>query len=122
MIARSQNKKSAGDYGEQLAAGFIKNLGYEIIKQNFRYGHGEIDLVAKDKDVLVFIEVKYRKNLEFGEPEYAVKTSKQKQLKKIAEAYLAINEIKDQNCRMDVVAILHLPGEEPMITHYINAF
>lgn len=122
MKTTSQNKKSVGDYGEKLAAEFIKNLGYDIIKRNFRFGHGEIDIIAKDKDDLVFIEVKYRQNLEFGEPEYAVTTSKQKQLKKIAEAYLAINEIKDQECRMDVIAILHLSGEEPKINHYINAF
>jgi putative endonuclease len=116
------NKRSTGNYGEQLAEEFLKNLGYEIIKKNFHYGHGEIDLVAMDKDVLVFVEVKYRKNLDFGEPEYAVNKNKQSQIKKIAEAYLAINKIEDKDCRMDVIAILQLSGEKPQINHYINAF
>jgi putative endonuclease len=116
------NKRSTGNYGEQLAEEFLKSLGYEIIKKNFHYGHGEIDLVAKDKDVLVFVEVKYRKNLDFGEPEYAVNKSKQNQIRKIAEAYLAINKITDQDSRIDVVAILQLSGQKPQINHYINAF
>ena len=116
------NKRSTGNYGEQLAEEFLKNLGYEIVKKNFHYGHGEIDLIAKDKDVLVFVEVKYRKNLDFGEPEYAVNKSKQNQIRKIAEAYLAINKITDQDSRIDVVAILQLSGQKPQINHYINAF
>jgi putative endonuclease len=119
---QSSNKRSTGNYGEQLAEEFLKNLGYEIIKKNFHYGHGEIDLIAKDKDVLVFVEVKYRKNLDFGEPEYSVNKSKQNQIRKIAEAYLAINKITDRDSRIDVIAILQLSGEKPQINHYINAF
>ena len=117
-----QNKRSAGNYGEKLAGEFLKNLGYQIIKKNFQFGHGEIDIIAKDKDVLVFVEVKYRKSLEFGEPEFSINKNKQSQIKKIAGAYLAINEIKDKDCRIDVIAILHQSDEEPKINHYINAF
>lgn len=117
-----KNKRTTGSYGEKLAEDFLKELGYEIIEKNYHFGHGEIDIVAKENEFLVFVEVKYRKNLEFGEPEYAVTKNKQAQIKKIAEAYLAEREIKDQDCRIDVIAILHLSGDKPKINHYINAF
>ena len=117
-----KNKRSTGSYGEKLAEDFLKSIGYEIVEKNYHFGHGEIDIIAKHNEFLVFVEVKYRKNLEFGEPEYAVTKTKQAQIKKIAEAYLAEHEIKDQDCRIDVIAILHLLGEKPDIRHYINAF
>jgi putative endonuclease len=116
------NKRKSGDDGEDLACEFITKLGYEIIERNFFFGHGEIDIIAKDNNILVFIEVKLRKNLEFGMPEYAITKNKQRQIKKIAEAYLYQKEIKDQVCRIDVIAILHLKGSAPQINHIINAF
>jgi len=116
------NKYQNGNYGERLAAEFLERHGYEIIKRNYHYGHGEIDIIAKDGKTLVFIEVKYRKNLEFGPPENAISKAKQRQIKKIAEAYLYENELKDQNCRIDVIAILHFKDTEPQINHIINAF
>lgn len=118
----NQNKRSTGSYGEKLAVEFLKSIGFEIVEQNYHFGHGEIDIIAKDKEFLVFVEVKYRKNLEYGEPEYAITKGKQNQIKKIAEAYLAEREIKNQDCRIDVIAILHLSGEKPKINHYKNAF
>ena len=117
-----KNTRKSGDDGEDLACEFITNLGYEIIERNFFYGHGEIDIIAKDNDTLVFIEVKLRKNLEFGMPEYAITKTKQNQIRKIAEAYLFQKEIKEQVCRIDVVAILQLKDREPQINHIINAF
>jgi putative endonuclease len=116
------NKYQSGDFGERLASEFLTNLGYEIIKRNYHFGHGEIDIIAKDRETLVFVEVKYRKTLGFGHPETAISKSKQKQIKKNAEGYLYENQIKDQNCRIDVIAILHLKDSEPQINHIINAF
>lgn len=117
-----KNTRKAGDYGEDLACEFLTNLGYKIIERNFFFGHGEIDIIAKDGDVLVFTEVKLRKNLEFGMPEYAMTKSKQSQVKKIAGAYLYQKEIRDQLCRFDFVGILHFKGAEPQINHIKNAF
>jgi putative endonuclease len=76
--------------GEELAAKILKEKGYEIIERNYRYGHGEIDIIAIDPGdgYTVFVEVKTRKNLEYGEPEYAITKTKQKQIRKIAELYL----------------------------------
>ena len=117
-----ETKKQFGESGEDLACRFLEKKGFQILKRNWRYGHGEIDIVAKDKDTLVFLEVKTRRNLEYGPPELAVTKSKQRQVKKMAEAYLYINEITNQECRIDVVAILILDKDTPQINHIENAF
>lgn len=116
--------KKTGDKGEGLAIELLESKGYIIIKRNYRYGKGEIDIIAKDpqEEGLVFIEVKSRKNLEYGSPEEAITKNKIKQLKRIAELYLYENEIKEILCRFDVIAILMLPGQKPQIEHYVNAF
>lgn len=118
------SKQKKGSYGEELAVKFLKEKGYEIIEQNYRYGHGEVDIVAMDKKELVFVEVKYRKNLEYGSPEYAVTKSKQRQVRKISELYIMEkgDDIEFDNARIDVVAILNLPGNKPEINHIENAF
>ena len=116
--------KKTGDKGEDLAVELLESKGYSIVKRNYRYSKGEIDIIAKDpeEEGLVFIEVKSRKNLEFGSPEEAITKNKIKQLKRIAELYLYENEIKEILCRFDVIAILMLPGQKPQIEHFVNAF
>ena len=120
----SQETKKLGDEGEEMAAEFLLSKGYEIIERNYRFGKGEIDIIAMDPDnkFLVFVEVKSRKNLEFGEPEYAITKNKIKQVRRIAEAYLYEKEIKDADCRFDVIAILLRSKIKPIINHYENAF
>jgi putative endonuclease len=118
------NKKTIGQEGEDLAAEYLVNNGFEMITRNYRYGHGEIDIIVKDKSSghLVFVEVKTRKNLEFGEPENAITKSKIRQLKKIAEAYIYEKDLKDVECRFDVIAIIWNKETKPKITHFKNAF
>ncbi|MBI1931993.1 MAG: YraN family protein [Ignavibacteriales bacterium] len=116
------NKKDIGNYGEKIATDFLVEKGFEIIEQNYHFGHGEIDIIAKEKDILVFVEVKTRKNLEFGDPILAVTKNKQRQLKKIAEAYLYEKEIKNTDCRIDVIGILLNKNLPPKITYIENAF
>ncbi len=118
----SRYKKSFGDKGEDLAVNYLKNLGYEIVTRNYRFGHGEIDIVAKDKDTLVFVEVKTRENFNFGPPELAVTKRKQHQIKKISEAYIHENNISGTECRIDVIAILMEKNKKPEINHIVNAF
>ena len=117
-----KTNKNVGDRGEDLAVDLLTKKNYKIIERNYRFGHGEIDIIAKDKDVLVFLEVKTRKNLEFGPPELAVTKNKQRQIRKIAEMYLVENKISDIDCRMDVVAILLKQNLPPEINHIENAF
>lgn len=118
------NKKTIGQEGEDIAADYLVNNGFEMITRNYRYGHGEIDIIVKDKfnDHLVFVEVKTRKNLEFGEPENAITKTKIRQLKKIAEAYIYEKDIKDVECRFDVIALIWNRETKPKITHFKNAF
>lgn len=118
------SRKELAERGEELAAKILTDKGYEIIERNYRYGHGEIDIIAIDpgNGCTVFVEVKARQNLEFGEPEYAITKSKQKQIRRIAELYLYDKEIKEVDCRFDVFAILFEDLNHPVVNHYENAF
>lgn len=117
-----KSKRDIGKEGEDIAAKYLKEKGFEIIERNYHYSHGEIDIIANDKNQLVFIEVKTRLNLEFGEPEYAINPKKIKQIKKIAELYLFDKEIEEVDCRFDVIAIVLGDNSNPYIEHYENAF
>jgi putative endonuclease len=117
----SGDKAATGRIGEELARQFLEKKGFEIVETNYRYGHGEIDIIARDGEVLVFCEVKARRTDTYGPPEYAITPRKQSQLRRIATAYLAERDIHDRECRFDVIAIrlsLHPPG----IEHFVNAF
>lgn len=117
-------KPSLGKYGEEIARKFFEELGYELVKQNFRYERAEIDLIFKNDDsrILVFVEVKTRRSKTFGEPEESVTASKQLQLIKSAEGFLMNNEeYTDYEKRFDVAAIFIQNGTEK-INHIENAF
>lgn len=116
-----QNKHSKGKSGEKIAEKFLKEKGFRLIERNYRYGRGEIDLIFQDNAVLVFVEVKSRQTDTYGEPEDSITPRKRKQIRKIAEAYLWEKNIKDTECRFDVIAIKWDGGKE--ILNYIhNAF
>ncbi len=91
--------------GESLASSHLKSRGYEILERNYRWGRGEIDLVAREGERMVFVEVKTRRSLRFGLPQEAVTVHKQRQLSKVALAYLQAQNLLDAPCRFDVIAI-----------------
>ncbi|MFH0990518.1 MAG: YraN family protein [bacterium] len=99
------NKRKKGSRGEEIAARYLQTRGYVILERNYRFERGEIDIVAKDGETLVFVEVKTRSSDAYGEPEDAVDDRKQGQLRTVAEGYLFDHEIENQSCRFDVVAI-----------------
>ncbi|MBR3628283.1 MAG: YraN family protein [Elusimicrobia bacterium] len=102
---------------EDEAVDFLKSLKYKIIEQNFKLlPIGEIDIIAKDKNTLVFVEVKYRKTKVFGTPAEFVTKSKQKKVIKTALCYIKQNKIK-ADIRFDVVSIC-----QTEIEHIKNAF
>ena len=115
-------KQHTGNKGEDYACELLIDLGFTIIKRNYHYGHGEIDIIAMDGETLVFVVVKTRKNLEFGDPIQGVTKNKQRQIRKIAEGYLMENKISDMDCRFDVVGIILQGNEAPKINHIENAF
>jgi len=101
-------KIATGKEGEKIAADFLKKNGYRIMDINYRCPIGEIDIVARDKNVLVFVEVKTRKSSVLGYPEQAVGVKKQKKMSQLALWYLQEKKIQDVSARFDVVAILML--------------
>ena len=99
-------RKKLGNRGEKIAAKFLRKQGYQIIEKNYRSRLGEIDIVAKEDESIVFVEVKTRCSTDFGLPEEALSYDKRRRLSKLALGYLAHRRIKDTNCRFDVVSIL----------------
>ena len=91
--------------GEAFAAVHLKARGYQILAQNYRAIRGEIDVVAQDGMYIVFVEVKTRCSLKFGLPQAAVTKQKQRQISKVALAYLQAQNLLDAPCRFDVIAI-----------------
>ena len=120
----SIKSNETGKKGEEIAAKLLEQKGFKIIERNYRFGKGEIDIIAEDPedDCFVFVEVKSRETLLLGPPEYAITKNKIKQVKKIAELYLFEKDIKDRNCRFDVVTVLFFPDDEPKVEYYKNAF
>ena len=91
--------------GESLAVKHLKARGCEILARNYRALRGEIDIIVRDGEFTVFVEVKTRRNLKFGLPQAAVTLQKQRQISKVALAYLQAQNLLDAPCRFDVIAI-----------------
>ena len=109
--------------GESYAVKHLKARGYKILAQNYRAMRGEIDLVAQDGDCIVFVEVKTRRSLKFGTPQAAVTAQKQRQISKVALAYIQTHNRLDTPCRFDVIAIHLSPQLELLKLEQIeNAF
>jgi putative endonuclease len=105
-------KKDLGKKGEEVALQFLKKKGYRIIGKNYVCKMGEMDIIATEKDTLVFIEVKTRTSTTFGPPQLAVNSKKQIQLSKVALNFLKEKRLEDVKARFDVVAILVRPKGE----------
>mgnify|MGYP001400299086 FL=1 len=107
---KDRRKIVTGKTGEGIASGFLTQNGYQILDVNYRCPIGEIDIVARERDELVFVEVKTRKSSALGYPEQAVGTAKQKKMSQLALWYLRDKKVGDAPVRFDVVAILMLPS------------
>jgi len=110
-----------GKRGEDLACVTLEERGYEIVARRYRLPGGEIDIVARDGETLVFVEVKARASHEFGSAAEAVTPSKQLRLTRLATEYLMRHHLHDRPCRFDVVAI-HFDTGTPEIEVFQNAF
>ena len=99
-------KKELGKKGEDLALRYLKKNGYRIFERNCVCKLGEVDIIAKEKDTLAFIEVKTRTSTAFGPPQLAVNAAKQMQLSKVAQYFLKEKCLEDVKARFDVVAIV----------------
>lgn len=101
--------REIGELGEQKGVEYLKKAGYRIVETNFSVKSGEIDVIAKDRNDLVFVEIKFRRTSEFGPPVEAVNKAKQKKIIKSALLYLKMNRIIGANVRFDVLSLG--PGE-----------
>ena len=102
-----KNNRETGSHYERLAGAYLEQEGYEILEYNYRCKTGEIDIIAKEGQTLVFVEVKYRKDDKKGYPAQAVDQRKQQKIRKSAMIYLKKNHLSfEQQMRFDVVEIL----------------
>ncbi|OGU55839.1 MAG: YraN family protein [Ignavibacteria bacterium GWF2_33_9] len=116
-----QNLRQKGTEGEELAVKYLQEKGFAIIKRNFHYGKiGEIDIVAKDKDCLVFVEVKARNSFKYGTGLDAITPSKQRQMVVVAKGYIQINNVQNTEMRFDVISI-DMSAKPPQFIHIENA-
>ena len=109
-----------GKEGERIAKEFLKKKGYSILQENYRTPFGEIDIIAREKDVLVFVEVKTRADLTFGSPFEAVNQRKKEKIKKVALSFMKRLK-KECPARFDVLSIKVEDGREK-IEHIRDAF
>lgn len=109
-----------GQKGEELALRYLQQKGYRILDRNFRCRLGEIDLVARDGDCLVFVEVRTRSSSKYGLPQESITTAKKKKLRRLAQFFLASGQYEGLNVRFDVVAVDFTGGVD--LTHIEDAF
>jgi len=113
-----RHQQRVGRWGEQAAAEYLEKQGYRILARNFRTAHGEIDIIARQENILVFVEVKTRSSNRYGYPEYSVSPKKRQHLLSAAEEYVLANP-EFTTWRVDVIAIESESGEAK-ISHFEN--
>lgn len=113
------DKRSKGKMGEDQAAEFLQQKGYEIVTRNYRYRHSEIDLIARKSNLIVFVEVKARSSSGFGEPEAFVDAKKAAKIFEGADQYVYENNWNG-NIRFDIVSVKL--GTKPEVVHFEDAF
>ena len=118
----SDHRQKLGRWGEQQAAQYLESHGYKVLDRNWRCRRGEIDLVAKEGDVLVFVEVKTRRGRDYGTPEEALTRHKVKRLLELGQRYMLERDIEDVDWRVDLVAVeLDKQGKLLRFEHVPNA-
>ena len=114
-------QRKHGQWGEDLAYDYLTQNGMEVLARNWRHKRAEIDIIAREKGILVFIEVKARDSLLFGRPEEMVNKRKQRLLIDAAMAYMR-SVGHEWEIRFDIIAIVGNPDETREIAHYLDAF
>ena len=105
-------RQAFGKAGEDLAVRYLKKKGYKVIQQNYTCPLGEIDIIARQKKTIVFVEVKTRRSLSFGSAKLAITPHKQRKISMAALYYLKSNQQMDQDARFDVVTVQTTSGSQ----------
>jgi putative endonuclease len=114
-------KQEFGKKGEALAEEYLKRKGFRILKRNYRYGHKEIDLICRDENTIVFVEVKAGRSKKFGAPHERVNLKKQKNLIEAAYDFIQKENVNGCDFRFDVLSI-SFEREREIVDHITNAF
>ncbi|MFH1737888.1 MAG: YraN family protein, partial [bacterium] len=115
--------RERGEAKEELAARYMEKRGYKIWERNFRLRRGEIDIIANQADLIIFVEVKSRTSESFGKPFESVTKRKRQTLQRMAETYLVQRGLYEGwNVRFDVISIMDREGKSPEIEHFEDAF
>lgn len=123
MNSNKKNNKEKGNLGEKIAGEYLKNSGYIILEKNFRIRGGEIDIICKDKECIVFVEVKTRYSTLYGSPGEAVDLHKQHKISQAAQVYIMKNKLLNCYFRFDVVEIILKDNDEVRSINLVkNAF
>lgn len=118
----SKTHRQIGNEGEDLACEFLIKKGWKILDRNFYFGHSEIDIIAKDKEFYVFVEVKSRSTDFFGRPEEFVSDEKVQRIFQAAEAWVIEKKLSEVPMRFDVIGILSPKQNSTSIYHLQDAF
>jgi putative endonuclease len=111
-----------GAQGERIAAAYLTDAGLRLLDRNWRCREGELDIVAREGDALVFCEVKTRRGVGYGDPVEAVTRTKQRRLRTLAHRWLAAHDEHAPELRFDVVGVLVRPSRPALVTHLRAAF
>ena len=111
-----------GARGERIAAAYLADLGFRLLDRNWRCREGELDIVAREGDAIVFCEVKTRRGTGYGHPVEAVASVKQHRLRVLAQRWLAAHDEHAPDLRFDVVGVLVRPSRPALVTHLRAAF
>ena len=122
MKGRADPRQTVGRDAETAAADYLTRAGFNVLERNVRLGHGEIDLVCRDGDVLVFVEVKCRRATWGDPPAAAVSWHKQRRLTRLAQHYLKWRRLEGVRCRFDVVSVTVDADGRADMGHVRNAF
>ena len=121
-LARSVPTKPLGDHGERIAAAYLTDAGLRVLDRNWRCRDGELDIVARDGDALVFCEGKTRRGVGYGHPVEAVTSVKRRRLRTLAQRWLAAHDAHAPDLRFDVVGVIVRPDRPALVTHLRGAF
>ena len=111
-----------GVHGERIAVSYLTDHGFRVLDRNWRCREGELDIVARDGDALVFCEVKTRSGVGYGHPVEAVTGVKQRRLRTLAHRWLVDHDEHAPELRFDVVGVLIRPSRQALVTHLRAAF
>jgi putative endonuclease len=114
------DNRNTGNEAEKLALEFLENKGYKLVKKNARYGHAEVDLIVQQQHKLIFVEVKYRRNLDYGMPEGFVNKKKKFLYRLLAEDFIYRNNWQGEY-RFDIISLVK-DGNKLVYEHFEDAF